>query len=188
MGIIIWEKILESLASYAVEHGAHWGIRRMLKIVGKQSLRKLEGRITAQVIKDNCYLLSADPNRYLQFSILITNPTPWNVEIVDVNCSISYNEVIITHKALVSKSLPITLGKETALGKEVNILYDPFSSPLGLPLQQGRWKLKGYIRCSSYYGVFDVLIPDAYLDNPVGKEQTWEDAVNFVEKTLGRTS
>jgi len=183
---IIAERLLERSAEYLFEHGTSRGARWMLKIIKRRSLELLQNRITIKLVEGLCCLDTTLPNRYVCFGISVTNPTPWELKITDVCCSILYNDVTYSHKAEVREKLPITISKETISGKVFEIRYDPFSSPLGLPPKPGRWEITGHLCISSYIGNFEKSIPTTSIlgSKLVQNENQWNDAVNYVKSKI----
>lgn len=181
---IITERLLEFSAEYLFEHGTSRGARWMLKLIKRRSLETLQNRVTIKLVEGLCCLDTTLPNRYVCFGISVTNPTPWKLKITDVCCSILYNDVTYSHKAIVRESLPIRIPKETISDKVFEIRYDPFSSPLGLPPEPVGWKINGYLCISSYIGNFEKTIPTTPVRAIVQNENEWLDAVNYVKSKI----
>lgn len=159
----------------------------MLKLMRGQALAKLNIRVSASIREDSCYLQAGTANRYVAFGMFVFNPTSWELQVKDVECAISYDGIVLTRKALVLDSLPILIRRETASGTLVQIAYDPFSSPMGLPLTQKGWRLRGTLHLSSYFGLFDVPIPDTLLTNGhLAQEKAWNDSVDYVGQHTGK--
>ena len=171
------------------EHATLWGIRKVLTVMKRPFLEKLRSRVSAHVLEDRWFLAAGVPNRYVTFPIEVKNPTPWELQITDIACSISYNDLVVTHRALIADTLPIKIEKETETtrGKVIQVRYDPVGSVLGLPIDQNGWRIEGRIRLSSNFGEFDVPIPLAIL--PKGQqvpEQVWNKAVDYIKMVTGK--
>jgi hypothetical protein len=182
---VITERLLEFSAEYLFEHGTSRGVRWMLKLMKRRTLVIMQKYVEVRVGDDLSFLDGQSPNRYVTFPISVRNPTPWELKITDASCSILYNDIIYSYKAIVLEKLPVTIPKGTH-NKVFYIRYDPFSSPLGLPPNQVGWKVKGLLAISSYFGNFEIAIPDtAELGHKlVQNENEWNDAVNYVKSKI----
>lgn len=171
-------------AEFAFEHGAHWGIRRMLRLVNRRVLDKLRQRVSVRVIEERSFL-TREANRYVSFALLMTNPTPWDLTVSDVACSVAYNEIVIMQKAVVY-GLPIMVDRETIDGKLIRVYYDPFASIMRLPTSQTGWKLQGKMRIQSYFGTLDLDIPATYFNGgKLASAADWAEAAIFVNTQIG---
>jgi hypothetical protein len=159
----------------------------MLKLMGRQAIAKLRNRVSSYIREDNCYLQAGTANRYVVFGILVSNPTPWELKIRDIDCTVSHDEIVMTHKALILDSLPIVIRQETASGTLIQIAYDPFSSPIGLPLTQKGWRIRGLLHFSSYFGYFDISVTESLLTKgQLAPENAWSDSVDYVRQNTGK--
>jgi len=157
----------------------------MLKLMSKQAVTKLCDRIKADVRENDCYLMGGTANRYVHFGIRVSNPTPWELEIKDISCMISYDDIVIVRKALILDVIPIIIRKETASGTLVNIAYDPFSSPIGLPVNQNGWKIQGMLHFSSDFGSFNIPITETHLiQGKLAQNKVWNDSVAYVKQYI----
>lgn len=161
----------------------------MLKVMKGKAIVKLQNRVTARVEEDRAFLQAGTANKYVAFGILVTNPTPWELQIVDITCSIIYNDIILMRKALVIDPLPIKLERETVRGKLVYIHYDPFSSPVGLPSNQKGWRIEGTLHLLSYFGKFDVPVPEQlFTKGQLAQESQWIESLHYVRENIGRVN
>jgi hypothetical protein len=180
-------RIAEYFTEFSFEHGAHRGVRLMLKTVNRKYLEKLQSRISVNITEDICSV-DGTPNRFVSFPIAITNPTPWELEVKDVVCSISHHGIICTHKALVRQKLPFNIGKEIMTAKCVTILYDPFGSPLGIPTDSSGWELNGYLLLSSYFGELQrpIAFPNLSVCKSPPEQKRYLDAIDYVKSKIMR--
>lgn len=148
-----------------------------------QSLSKLQGRLVLTLEASKVILNSSEPNRQIHFPFRLSNPTPWAIEVVDIDCCIRYGNVVFVRQVRTLEPLPHPIPRETPQGSTITLLYDPFASTLGLPANKNGWCVEGTIVVSSAFGKICVDLPQSRnLDVAATNQNNWDAAVAYVGK------
>lgn len=137
------------LYGWLVEVSAMWGVRFILKPIKRKMLSHIQRRITVNIPERGHILHDGEPDRHIEFIADIGNPTPLELTVSMERISIINSDIPI---GIGYSTEPIRIPRECPSYQITIAKYYPFLCPIGLPIENQRWQLKGVLKLHCYYG------------------------------------